>query len=116
LYAKLERCASAIKAGDATTLHTSFETDELPALRAPVTELVWVTPKPGIELSAIAQAVAAGVQTFNEEAACSSGEGRCFGAAWGKIVERHELCYVAGWSSMEVSLHDRIYVDEAHIL
>ena len=73
--------------------------EELLALRAPVTELSWMTPKPGIDDTEFRQAVRMGTELFHKDE-------RCKGAAWGMVVEPEALkkmaVYVAGWNTIEV--------------
>ncbi|KAI0036244.1 hypothetical protein K488DRAFT_82353 [Vararia minispora EC-137] len=100
-HTELVSRAQAAKAGDATTFHTSFENDEQPALNSKITELVWVAPKQGVDLTDLARAVALAVRNFNGDAEYPVGEEKCSGAAWGYVVEKKVICYVAGWPSME---------------
>ncbi|VDC03825.1 unnamed protein product [Peniophora sp. CBMAI 1063] len=80
--------------------HVSFEGDgdELLALRAPVTELAWMTPKPGVDDTEFQQAVKLGTELFHKDE-------RCLGAAWGMVIEpvslKNMAVYVAGWNSKE---------------
>ena len=94
--------------------HAAFEGDEMVCFEAPVTELVWITPQPGVKLDEVVKMVTQAVENANNEVKegkhlhMDGGEHECFGATWGRVVEKDMLVYIAGWSSIEVKFrHDR---------
>ncbi|KZV62188.1 hypothetical protein PENSPDRAFT_758902 [Peniophora sp. CONT] len=99
-FARLAPHVAACTKNEPEVRHVFFHGDgeELLALRAPVTELAWMTPKPGIDEAEFQQAVKLGTELFHKDE-------RCLGAAWGMVVEPESLknmaVYVAGWNSKE---------------
>lgn len=69
------------------------------AFQAPVTELVWLTPKAGVSFDRLQKVLRTTVDNMNESA---KSDDTLFGAAGGRVVEEEKCAYVAGWSSVEV--------------
>lgn len=97
-----------VAAGESQVYHASFEGDELACFQAPVMELVWITPQPGVKIDDVARLVASSADNANEGVKegkhlhMDGAEHECFGATWGRVVEKEMLVYIAGWSSIEV--------------
>ncbi|KZV73935.1 hypothetical protein PENSPDRAFT_732631 [Peniophora sp. CONT] len=107
VYAKLGPLVQPVAAGESQVYHASFEGDEMACFKAPIMELVWITPQPGVKLDEVVKMVKQAVDKANEEASegehlhMDGGEHECFGATWGRVLEKDMLVYVAGWSSIE---------------
>ncbi|KZV73934.1 hypothetical protein PENSPDRAFT_662782 [Peniophora sp. CONT] len=89
-----------IAAGGSETFHASFEPTggEVHAFKAPVTELVCLTPKSGVTLSELREVLRMTVESMNKDA---REDPTLFGVAAGRVVEEEKFVYVAGWSSVE---------------
>ena len=70
------------------------------AFQAPVTELVWLTPKVDVTMDELLRMLRDTVEGMNKNARTDP---TLFGAAAGRVIEEEKFVYVAGWSSVEAS-------------
>ncbi|VDB87943.1 unnamed protein product [Peniophora sp. CBMAI 1063] len=100
VYYDLAPLVIPIAAGGSVTVHATFEPagGEVAAFNAPITELVWLTPKTGVSSDDVLSALRATVEGMNESA---KSDPTMFGVAAGRVQEEEKFVYVAGWSSVE---------------
>ena len=70
------------------------------AFKAPITELVWLTPKVGVTMDELLSMLRDTVEGMNKNARTDP---TLYGAAAGWVVEEEKFVYVSGWASVEVS-------------
>jgi len=102
VYADLGPLVAPVAAGASEVVHVTFEEgDELRAFSAPITELVWLTPKNGVSFDDLRRLVAKATAFHNADVKRGADFGG-FGAAFGPVYEdKNKLGYVAGWKSVE---------------
>ncbi|KAI0056107.1 hypothetical protein BV25DRAFT_1921261 [Artomyces pyxidatus] len=92
--------ASLAPGSQVTMIHVSFTADPRPAFRAPVAELAWLTPKPGVAKAAVA-AVLDKIVAYSNDASSPA-----VGGSYGSTHERPDIfVFTLGWPSVEAHLN-----------